>query len=117
MSKTKILALPFLAILVLAGCSLTPTASAPVNPNPAMLFHLLFSLLLNLAIFPIFGLPFIVYDGLFTLLLFLIVAFIGRGEYKGWLKIPFFWHPLMATLAIISALIHALLGLSIYLKF
>jgi len=64
------------------------------------------------------GLPLVAWDGILTLLLFCIVAFIGYCKFHGKLsKLSFFWHPGLAALALISALVHAVLALSIYLRY
>lgn len=69
----------------------------------------------QLAYYSIFGKPIIIYLGVLTLLSFLITAFIGFMNYKGYKKIPFKWHPIMAGVSITLAIIHAILGLGSYL--
>ena len=57
------------------------------------------------------------YGGIFTLTLVLFTATIGALNHKGVTVIPFRWHPRLAILTIISALIHGLFGLSIWFNF
>jgi hypothetical protein len=72
----------------------------------------------NIAIFPVFGTPLIVYLGILTLLSFLLTALIGFMNFKGFVrKIPFRWHPKMAVVSIVLALFHGLLAFSIYFNF
>ena len=71
-------------------------------------------LLQRIAIYQIFGLPFIVYDGFFTLLLLLSTATVGYLIRHG-IRIPFKVHPTLAALTVVSAIIHAVIALSIYL--
>jgi hypothetical protein len=56
------------------------------------------------------------YGGILTLLSFLFTASIALMNHKGIHAIPFKWHPIMAKISISLALIHALLGLSLYFK-
>jgi hypothetical protein len=72
----------------------------------------------NITYHLIFGKPFIMYLGIITLISFLFTASIGFfSYYKKKFKInyiPFKWHPRMAAISIILALIHGLLGLISY---
>lgn len=75
-------------------------------------------MIFRIAFIQLWGLPLVAWNGILTLILFFIVAFIGYCKFHGKLpKLSFFWHPGLAALALISAIIHATLGLSIYLKF
>lgn len=69
----------------------------------------------QIALGKIFGLPTIVYGGVSTLLLFAFTAYIGYSNYHGKRIIPFKWHPRLVVISFIFALIHATLGLSIFL--
>lgn len=63
------------------------------------------------------GKPLVMYGGLFTLLLLLFTATVGFLNFRGIRVIPFKWHPRLALLLIIVALMHGLLGLSIFFNF
>jgi len=66
--------------------------------------------------YPIFGKPLIMYLGIFTLLSLLITASIAILNIRFRIfTIPFYWHPRMAALTILLALIHGILGLLSYL--
>lgn len=72
----------------------------------------------EIAYYLIFGKPLIFYFGVITLLSFLITATIGYINLKkGITKNLLSWHLIMATTSIILALLHALLGLSLYFNF
>jgi hypothetical protein len=71
----------------------------------------------TIALTLLFGLPLVVYGGFTTLLLVLFTATIGYLNLKGNHFIPFKWHPVIALITIIVAIIHGLLGLSIFLGF
>jgi hypothetical protein len=60
------------------------------------------------------GRPFIILLGITTISLFLITASIGIMIFRG-KNIPFKFHPTMASIAIITGIIHGTLGISIYL--
>ncbi|MFA5124201.1 MAG: hypothetical protein WC473_00020 [Patescibacteria group bacterium] len=76
-------------------------------------------MLSSIALLPIFGYPAIMYGGIITFILFLLVALIGYRIFKGKCKLsnPIKWHQTMALLALILAVIHGILGLSILLGF
>jgi hypothetical protein len=57
------------------------------------------------------------YGGIFTLLLMLSTATVGALNFKGISVIPFKWHPRLAITTITIAIIHAILGLSVYFNF
>ena len=71
----------------------------------------------NIALALIFGKPVIMYGGIATLLSLLFTATVGFLNYNGMAVIPFKWHPRLAALTIIMALMHGLLGLSIFFNF
>ena len=62
----------------------------------------------------IFGIPFIVYLGIITILMFIITASIALLRRKGKIKISVYWHYRLAYISIILALIHGFLGISAY---
>jgi hypothetical protein len=68
-------------------------------------------MLSEIAYFPIFGKPLILYMGVITLLSFLITASIGLMIFRG-RSIPFKWHPTMASISITIGIIHGILGIS-----
>lgn len=61
-----------------------------------------------------FGMPLVVYGGIITLLSFLFTASISVMNKRGITVIPFKWHPVMAAISIILALIHGLMGISMF---
>lgn len=71
----------------------------------------------NLAYTLFLGKPLIMYGGLLTFLLLLFTATVGALNFKGITIIPFKWHPRLAIATISVAIIHAILGLSIYFNF
>ena len=71
----------------------------------------------NLAFTLIFGQPLVMYLGITTFLLLLFTATVGFLNFKGISVIPFKWHPRLALITIIVALIHGILGLSILFGF
>jgi len=71
-------------------------------------------MLAEIAYYQIFGKPVIMYTGILTFSSFLFTAAISVMNKKGLKYIPFKWHPRMARISIILALIHGILGLSVY---
>ena len=71
----------------------------------------------NLAFVLILGKPAIMYGGLLAFLLLVFTATVGALNFRGIAIIPFKWHPLLAAITITMALIHGILGLSIYFNF
>lgn len=71
-------------------------------------------MIIKIAYFLIFGKPLIFYTGILTLALFLLAALIGYLNFKGSRLIPFKWHPRVVAFAILMAVIHGIMGLSIY---
>jgi len=65
----------------------------------------------------ILGKPLIFYIGIITFFSFCFTALFGYLNFKGKRIIPFQWHPRMAIISILLALIHGLFGLAIYLNF
>jgi hypothetical protein len=55
------------------------------------------------------------YMGIITLLSFLFTASIAVLNMKGIHRIPFKWHPRMAAVSIMLAIVHGLLGILAYL--
>lgn len=68
-------------------------------------------MLANIAYYPVFGKPLILYWGVLTLTSFLLTALIGFLNYRGIHKIPFRWHLRLAILSISLGIIHGTLGI------
>jgi hypothetical protein len=68
----------------------------------------------NISYYLIFGKPLIMYGGIITLISFLSTALISILNKNGIDIIPFKWHPRMAIISIILALIHGCLGILHY---
>jgi hypothetical protein len=64
--------------------------------------------------FLIFGIPFIVYLGIVTIIMFIITALLALLKKKVKIKISIKWHYRLAYISIILALIHGILGISAY---
>ena len=62
----------------------------------------------------IFGLPFIVYLGIITILVFLITALIALLKRKGKIKISINWHYRLAYISIVLGITHGILGILAY---
>lgn len=62
---------------------------------------------------PIFGMPLIIYSGIFTFISFIITAFFGMRVLQG--KAKFEHHKLAAIISITLAVIHGLLGFLVYI--
>lgn len=71
----------------------------------------------NIALILFLGKPLVMYGGILTFLLLLFTATVGFLNFKGISVIPFKWHPRLAILTIIIAIIHAIFGLSILFNF
>jgi len=71
----------------------------------------------TIALTKLFGLPLVAYGGIFTLLLIIFTATVGFLNFKGISVIPFKWHPTLAIVTIIIAILHGILGLSIFLGY
>jgi uncharacterized membrane protein len=65
----------------------------------------------QLAFFPIFGKPLIIYGGLLTLIFLFITAFLPYLGKKGVVKNHFFWHRVMAISTVCLALVHTIIGI------
>jgi hypothetical protein len=68
--------------------------------------------MVNIALYPIFGKPFVLYLGVLTLTSFLITAVFGFSYYKGWLT--FKWHPIMVVISFIFLIFMTVIGLSLH---
>ncbi len=68
-------------------------------------------MLSEIAYFPIFGKPLILYMGVITLFSFITTASICLMIFRG-VRIPFKFHPTMAGISISVGIIHGILGLS-----
>jgi hypothetical protein len=71
----------------------------------------------TIAYYLIFGKPIILYMGIMTFLSFLTTAYIGMNVIKPHGGIPFRYHLLFVRLSFALAMIHALLGMSVYFNF
>jgi hypothetical protein len=71
----------------------------------------------NIALTLFLGFPVVMYGGIFTLLLLLTTTTVGFLDRYGIRVITFKWHPRLAIITIIVALIHGLFGLSILFNF
>jgi MFS superfamily sulfate permease-like transporter len=69
----------------------------------------------SISLFPVFGLPLIVYLGMATLSLLLFTASISVMTRRGMRRIPFRWHPRMAAVTIAVAIVHGFLGIMLFL--
>lgn len=63
------------------------------------------------------GKPLIMYMGILTFTLLLSTATVGALNFKGIHVFPFKWHPRLALTTIIVAILHAIMGLSVYFNF
>ena len=72
-------------------------------------------MLKDIAYYLIFGRPLIMYMGILTFLSFLTTAYIGMNVLKPKNGIPFKYHLMMVRISFALAIIHAALGLSVYL--
>lgn len=62
----------------------------------------------------IYGIPFIVYLGILTILFFIITALLALFKRKGKIKISIKWHYRLAYISILLGVIHGLLGIMAY---
>ncbi len=70
----------------------------------------------NIAYFQIFGQTIMLYSGVIALLAFIFAASVALLNKRGIRIIPFRWHPRVAAIAIIFALIHGALGIFLLFK-
>ena len=71
-------------------------------------------MLQDITYYLIFGIPFIVYLGIITILMFVITALFAILKRKGKTKISIQWHFRLAILSIILGIIHGILGITAY---
>jgi hypothetical protein len=71
--------------------------------------------LAELVYFPILGVPLLVLLGFLALIFILAAAVVSILNKKGKTRISFKWHPRLAHIAIIIALIHAAMAILIYI--
>ena len=69
----------------------------------------------QIAFYPIFGLPLLLWLGAITLISFLFTASIAVMNKRGVHKIPFRLHPRMAAASIALGVIHGVLAMLAYL--
>jgi uncharacterized membrane protein len=62
----------------------------------------------------IYGIPFIVYLGIVTIIMFIITALLAFLKRKGRIKMSINWHYRLAIISIVLGLIHGILGISAY---
>jgi len=62
-----------------------------------------------------FGIPFIVYLGIITILMFIATATLAVLKRKGKIKYSIQWHYRLAYLSILLGIVHSILGISIYI--
>lgn len=62
----------------------------------------------------IFGIPFVVYLGIITIVIFVLTALLALLKRKGKIKISIQWHYRLAFLSIILGIIHGFLGVIAY---
>lgn len=76
-------------------------------------------MLSQITLMPILGYPAIMYGGILTFLIVLVVAIMGYRINKGKCKLPnpIKWHQTLAWIAVILGLGHSLLGLAIIIGF
>ena len=67
--------------------------------------------MVSIALYQIFGKPFILYLGVIIIISFIITAMSGFGFYRGLLK--FKWHPIMVVVSFFLAIIMTIIGLSL----
>jgi dolichyl-phosphate-mannose--protein O-mannosyl transferase len=72
-------------------------------------------MLQELSYYLIFGIPFIVYLGIVTIVFFVVTALIASLKRRKKIKIDIKWHFRLAYISIILAFIHGILGFLAYL--
>lgn len=68
--------------------------------------------MVSIALYQIFGKPFVLYLGVLTLTSYLVTAALGFSYYRGWLQ--FKWHPAMVVVSFIFAVLMTIIGLSLH---
>ena len=71
-------------------------------------------MLQEITYYSIFNIPFIVYLGIITILMFIITAILAVLKRNGKLQYQIKWHYRLAYISIILGIIHGLLGILIY---
>ncbi len=69
----------------------------------------------DIAFTQILGFPLVMWGGLTTAILFLSVFIIGVGLTTGKLNVPLKWHVRIAWLAMLFALVHAVIGVFLFI--
>ncbi|HOX60706.1 MAG TPA: hypothetical protein PLV72_01715 [Candidatus Magasanikbacteria bacterium] len=72
-------------------------------------------MLAQFAFYKILGLPVIVYGGAFTLILLLVVGFLGTMIMKGKIHVSVAWHVNLARLALVLGIIHGVIGILLFI--
>ncbi len=73
-------------------------------------------MLKNIAMFIILGKPLFLVFGILAFITFLATASIPIINQKSWAKIPFPWHPRLAKITLVLAVIHAILAFTAFAK-
>ncbi len=71
----------------------------------------------QIAYYQVVGLPVVAHLGVATLLLLLLTTTVGLINFRGDTRIPFKWHPRLAGMTIVVAIIHAIFAISIHFGF
>lgn len=114
----------YLGIITLISFSITALLGIIIHKkwlNIRFMWHptmvvIAFSLAIIMGILgPAVGRPLTGILGIITLISFSITALLGINYYKGWFKIRFIWHPTMVAISFALAIIHGMLGISLFL--
>ena len=70
-------------------------------------------MVVNLALYPILGKPFILYLGIVTLVSFIITAILGLTIHNRWANIHFKWHPTMVVISLLLAIFMGIIGIEV----
>jgi len=71
-------------------------------------------MLQDITYYLIFGIPFIAYLGIITIVMFVLTALFALLKRKGKTKISIQWHFRLAYISIILGIIHGILGITAY---
>ncbi len=86
---------------------ITVTSGVSSTDDSSNLIH-------DITYYPILGIPFIVYLGIFTLFMFILTAALPLLNKWGKTKINVKWHIRLAYIAILLGIIHGILGFLLY---
>jgi len=68
-------------------------------------------IMVSIALYQIFGKPFILYLGVLVIISFIVTSIVGLSFYRGLLK--FKWHPIMVVVSFFLAIIMTIIGPSV----